>query len=167
MRNAVLRGSITSRPSAFSSTQYFCPYTVGVTPFSGLAWACWRIWNTFWCLPGLWWDLPWRKGKWFPCNAAEGTLSERAFSKHSLSLLRKGPVIRLGFYFCHIAHTVTALSLLSLKQNSKVGDSHSGRSGNTLLISLKCTHTPCRQLSLLGNWRDVIWGVLSDSALIL
>lgn len=120
-----------------------------------------------WWLEGLWWDLPWRKGKWFLCNAAEGTLSERVFSKHSLNLLEKVPVIRFSFYFCRIAHSVTAPGLLSLKQNSEAGDSHSGRSGNRLLISLKCTHTPCRQLSLLGNCRDVIRGVLSDSGLIL
>lgn len=118
-------------------------------------------------LGGLCLDLLWRKGKWFHCNTAEGTSAERVFPKHSLSLLEKVPVIRFSFYFCRIAHGVAALSLLSLKQNSEVGDSHTGRSGNTLLISLKCTHTPCRQLSLLGNCRDVIRGFLSDSGLIL
>lgn len=109
-----------------------------------------------WWLEGLWLDLAWRKGKWFHCNAAEGTSSARVFPKHSLSLLEKVPVIRFSFYFCCIAHGVTALSLLSLKPNSEVGDSHTGRSGNTLLISLKCTHTPWRQLRLLENCRDVI-----------
>lgn len=92
--------------------------------------------KNIWCLLGLWWDLLWIKGKWFPCNAAEGTLCEIVFSKHSLSLLKEVPLIRFSFYFCCIAHSVTAFSLLSLKENSKAGDSHSGRSGNTLIFEM-------------------------------
>lgn len=51
----------------------------------------------------------------------------------------------------------------SLK-NSEAGDSCLGRSGNILLISLKCTHTPCRQLSLFGGmWYGEFYPILALS----
>lgn len=86
--------------------------------------------------------------------------------KHRISLLNCVPVIRLGFYpsyFLMMWH----LSAYSLWNRVRGRHTHLGESGHTHLIPLKRTHTPCRQLSLVGAWRVAIRPALSDSSLIL
>lgn len=80
-----------------------------------------------------------------------------------VSLLNYVPVIRFGFYSSSFLIT-WHLEAYSLKQSKREAGRHRHlvKSGHTHLISLKCTHTPCSRLNLVGTWRVAIWPALSS-----